>query len=165
MNIKTEFEQFLAGKAEEFVSKKANMTIAEFRELNAVLDSCGIDFSNLPSLVELPATQPVLYHHKSKITAKAITDFILSSVTGGNMVTRKELYNSIDIHFGDSLTPIDYARSTTGMTSIKTRLYTKTRDLLAEGKLAEFKSKDGKIYFHRLRSQKATTEQQLTVTL
>ena len=39
MNIKTEFEQFLASKAEEFVSNKANMTIAEFRELNSVLDT------------------------------------------------------------------------------------------------------------------------------
>jgi hypothetical protein len=164
MNIKTEFEQFLAGKAEEFVSKKANMTIAEFRELNAVLDSCGIDFSNLPALVEIPVTKRIV-SGKSKITMSDINDFILSSVTGGNMVTRKELYGAIDIHFADSLTPIDQTLNNTGMSRIKTRVYTQTRELLANGKIAEFRSNDGKTYYHRVRSQKLPKEQQLSVTL
>jgi hypothetical protein len=148
MNIKTQFEQFLASKAEEFVSKKSNMTIVEFRELNAVLDSCGIDFSKLPPLVDIVATTPIVYG-KSKITAQNITDYIFSSVSNGEVVTRKQLYNSIESYFGDSLTPIDYTKSTTGMTSIKTRIYTKTRELLAEGKIAEFVNKNGKTYFHR----------------
>ena len=153
MNIKTEFEQFLAVKAEEFVSKKANMTIAEFRELNSVLDSCGIDFSNLPTTI-VPVVLPTfkkLVRSKSIITTKQINDFILSSLSNGNMATRKELYDAVDIHFADSLTYHDTSKNMTGMSKIKTRIYTQTRELLASGKIAEFKSNNGKVYFHRAR--------------
>ena len=163
MNIKTEFEQFIAVKAEEFVSKKANMTIAEFRELNAVLDSCGIDFSNLPALVEIPATKPIV-SGKSKITTKQIREFVLSNLTDGNMVTRKELYASIDSHFADLLTPIDfYRKKTSYMTNIKSRIYQATANLKREGKIDTFVSKNGSMYFHRIHFK--SKQPQLTATL
>jgi hypothetical protein len=164
MNIKTEFEQFLASKAEEFVSNKANMTIAEFRELNSVLDTCGIDFSNLPPHIALTPTKRIV-SGKSKITTEQIRQFVLSSLTGGNMVTRKELYASIDIHFADSLTAIDYyAKRPSYMTNIKSRVYQATTNLKREGKVDDFISKDGKTYFKRIRSNKPVTESQMTVT-
>jgi hypothetical protein len=164
MNIKTEFEKFLAVKAEEFVSKKTNMTIAEFRELNAVLDTCGIDFSTLSSLVELPATKRIKYA-KSNISTQNLTDYIFSTLTSGNMVTMKELYQSSEIHFHDIISDADTTIGSTGMPRIKTRIYTQVHALIKQGRLASFRSNDGKVYFHRVRNQKLSSESQLTVTL
>jgi len=164
MNIKTEFEQFLAGKAEEFVSKKAKMTIAEFRELNAVLDSCGIDFNNLPALVEIPKTKNIK-SLKSNITTQNLTDYIFSSLTNGQMVTMKELYQSSETHFADIISDADYIRTSTGMSKIKARIYSQVHALINKGKLASFRSTDGKVYFHRARTSRQSTEQQLKATL
>lgn len=164
MNIKTEFEQFLAVKAEEFVSQKANMTIAEFRELNAVLDTCGIDFSTLTSLVALPKTKRVK-SAKSNITTQNINDYIFSTLTHGNMVTMKELYQSCGTHFADIISEVDTTIGSTGMPRIKTRIYTQVHALIKQGKLASFRSNDGKVYFHRVRPIKLSKEPQLSVTL
>lgn len=164
MNIVTEFEQFLASKAEEFVSKKANMTIVEFRELNAVLDSCGIDFNNLPVLVELPKTNRIV-STKSKITTQNITNYIFSSLTGGNTVTMKELYKSSEAHFGGIISEVDYIKTTTGMPRLRTRIYTQVHCLIRQGRLAPFVSKDNKTYFHRARNNNQGKEQQLKATL
>jgi hypothetical protein len=101
MNIKTEFEQFLASKAEEFVSKKANMTIVEFRELNAVLDSCGIDFNNLPAIIELPKTKRIRV-----VTAVSPRDtewFIYNFLGNGKSYTTSDIIDAFKTEYAKEL--------------------------------------------------------------
>jgi hypothetical protein len=147
MNLKTEFEQFLASKAEEFVSKKANMTIAEFRELNAVLDTCGIDFSSLPPLVTLPQTKSIK-RVKSNISTQDVIKFILSSLTYNKCLTMKDMYAKIEDYFGDKLTSADTVKkTTTGMSNIKSRVYTQANNLVKNREAVKFQGTDGKVYF------------------
>ena len=114
MNIKTEFEQFLASKAEEFVSKKANMTIAQFRELNAVLDSCGIDFSNLPALVEIPATKPIVSGKRTithfGVSRQAVREFILAYMCDGSSYTSKDIIEEFKATYANQLKNVAEAK-------------------------------------------------------
>lgn len=127
MNIKTEFEQFLASKAEEFVSRKANMTIIEFRELNAVLDSCGIDFSNLPALVELPATKPIVSGKRAitytGISKQAVREFILSYMCDGSSYTSKDIIEEFKATYANQLKNVTeaniYAKVYNAMTDLR----------------------------------------------
>jgi hypothetical protein len=127
MNIKTEFEQFLAGKAEEFVSKKANMTIAEFRELNAVLDSCGIDFSNLPPNVKIPATKPIVSGKRTitrtGVSTQAVREFILDYMRDGSSYTSKDIIEEFKATYANQLKNVTeaniYAKVYNAMTDLR----------------------------------------------
>jgi hypothetical protein len=147
MNLKFEFESFLASKAEEFVSSKTNMTIAEFRELNDVLDTCGIDFSSLPKQVSLLKTKRI-NRVKSNISTQDVIKFILSSLTYNKCLTMKDMYAKIEDYFGDKLTSADTVKkTTTGMSNIKSRVYTQANNLVKNREAVKFQGTDGKVYF------------------
>jgi hypothetical protein len=101
MNIKTEFEQFLASKAEEFVSRKANMTIIEFRELNAVLDTCGIDFSNLPPLVDNLKTKRIRV--VTNVSPKDTEWFIYKFLGNGKSYTTSDIVDAFKTEYAKEL--------------------------------------------------------------
>lgn len=162
MNIKTEFEKFMATKANEFVTSKSGLSLNEMRELIEIVDTFSIDLNKLPKMVSLPSTKYV--RHKSEVTNEEINNFILEKLNHGYMATRKELYNSAPSYFGDRLTEGDFYKVSTGIAKINNRIYQQTRELLASKKIDIFVSKDGKSYFQRVRNYNTDGEQQ-TLTI
>jgi CRISPR/Cas system-associated endoribonuclease Cas2 len=158
MNIKTEFEKFMASKANEFVASKSGLSLTQMRELIEIVDTLNIDLNSLPKMVSLPETKYV--RHKSDVSNDDINKFIFEKLTHGNMATRKELYHSAPSYFEGKLTEGDFVKVSTGITKINQRIYQQTRELLTTGKIAEFRSSDGKCYFHRVRNFTTAVEQQ-----
>lgn len=162
MNIKNQFVNFMAEKADEFVATKSSLSLSEMRDLIEVIDSFSIDLNNLPKLVDLPNTKRI--RHKSNITNSDIVAFIFAKVSNGQMATRKELYHSVREYFGSKITEGDFAKSTGGVTKINTRIYKQVGVLLKSGRLAMFVSKDGKHYIHRTRPYNTQSEEKVVVT-
>lgn len=162
MNIKTQFESFMAEKANEFVSTKSGLTLNEMRDLIEVIDSFSIDLNSLPKMLDIPKTKRI--RHKSNISNSDIVDFIYSKLTNGQMATRKELYHTAQEYFGDKLTDGDFVKGLSGMTKINHRIYHQVTELLNSGRVAKFESKDGKHYFHRIRTYNTQVEEKVVVT-
>ena len=162
MNIKTQFKNFMAQKADEFVATKSSLSLSEMRDLIDVIDSFSIDLNKLPAMVEVPKTTRI--RHKSNITPSDIVNFIFAKVSNGQMVTRKELYHSVPEYFGSKVTSEDFAKNTGGVTKINNRIYKQVGDLLNSGRLAMFVSKDGKQYIHRVRPYNTQSEEKVVVT-
>lgn len=146
MEIKTEFESFMAIKASEFFKSKTSLDIRQMRSLIEIIDDWNLDIENVPVMVTVPKTTPI--SAKSLITGKDIENYIIHMVSKG-MVTRAKLYADAKEYFGNKLTSADYKRSARNNSkSLNTRIYMKTYYMKTNGKLTEIVVKDGNTYLH-----------------
>lgn len=157
MNLKNEFEQFLAVKANEFVASKTSMSIVELRELNAVLDSFEIDFTKLPKYITMPPVKNVRFY--SAVTNDDIEAFVLKSMSDNTSILMSDLYESYRSYFGDKLTDGDFFKATpTSQSRIKARIWKTVDTLKKDGKISETRNTAGKkLYMRKPQSESKKT--------